>query len=72
MIIEYYDQRFGDTYVVETDGQTCSRITRYVDRIGFDPIHYDSLSDVPTRARTEIERLIYDKCHSKPPSTTQK
>ena len=71
MTIEYFDPRFGDTYVVTMDGIPfrVTRVLRYVDRIGRDPIPYDRVEDLPARARTAVEQLIHEKCNPTSPQS---
>lgn len=65
MTLEFYDARFGDTYVIyleAKDGELqVSRIVRYVEKIGRDPIYYDRVEDLPNRARSEIDQLIHER-----------
>lgn len=57
-VIQYDDDRFGDLYVVHLAGDRVLRVERFIDRVGFDPIVYLSLADVPTAQRHAIEQLL--------------
>lgn len=60
--LQYFDSRYGDTYVIEArDGQFVSAL-RHVGRVGSDPIHYDKLWDIPEPHRTAILQLIHERC----------
>ena len=57
--LTYYDSRFGDTYEihVDEDGEFESAY-RFPDRIGFNPIVYDSIHEIPSFHRRAIEELL--------------
>ena len=57
--LTYYDNRFGDTYEIhiDDDGEFESAY-RFPDRIGFSPIIYDSITEIPTFHRRAIENLL--------------
>jgi hypothetical protein len=56
--IHYYDERFGDTYVVTLVNEKFSHCARYLDKIGRDPIWYYALSEIPAAQRHAIENLL--------------
>lgn len=57
--LRYYDPRFGDVYDIylNADGSFHSA-RRSVERIGADPIYYDTVEEIPPAHRTHIEDLI--------------
>lgn len=69
MNFTYYDNRFGDTYVVflTPEGEFSSAL-RYVDQVGRDAITYDFLYEIPQPHRNEIEHRIYSKSFLNGPS----
>ncbi len=60
----YIDRRFGMTYTVfHVDGNFIGA-HGYVDRIGADPIVYETLSSLPSGPRHEIETCLDRLQHS--------
>jgi hypothetical protein len=57
--LSYYDSRFGDTYEIHIDEEgEFESAYRFPDRIGFSPIIYDSVSEIPSFHRRAIEDLL--------------
>jgi hypothetical protein len=65
--LRYFDQRYGDLYEVYFDDETGAfeSATRSTGNIGNDIIYYDSLGELPTIQREQIEHLIWQKLHPK-------
>jgi hypothetical protein len=57
--LSYYDIRFGDTYEIHIDDNgEFESAYRFPDRIGYCPIIYDSINEIPTFHRRAIEELL--------------
>lgn len=64
MTVTYTDERFGDTFVIDTDtAGVVYGIVRYVEQLGRDPIYYDTVEELPRRVQEPIEELILLKCN---------
>lgn len=64
MILQYSDERFGDTFVIDFDvpDGTIHSITRFIDgRIG-DPQRYDTIAEAPTRVQDKIDAMVTNAC----------
>ena len=69
----YYDPRYGDLYEVYFDDNTGAFEGAFRSAggiVGNDPIHYESLSELPPFHRDKIEQLIWTHLH--PPSSSPK
>jgi hypothetical protein len=62
----YIDRRFGMTYTVFHEHGNFLGAHGYVDRIGADPIVYETLSSLPSGPRHEIENRLCQLSHTQP------
>lgn len=60
----YFDERFGDYFVIDFDPATTTvhSIIRYIDRAGRDPIRYSSINEAPVRVQEELLAVVREAC----------
>ncbi len=59
MTFDLHDSRALETYTVELDDALrIVRVSRYTGPVGFDPVVYDELEEVPQPQRDQIENRI--------------
>lgn len=65
MTLTYDDPRSRDRYEIEIDPDSglLLHALRFVDKIGRDPIPYDSLAAIPQPHRSLIEQKIWTLLH---------
>ena len=65
--IRIYDERYADTYdIFLNEDLELDYLVRWIDRVGFNPVHYDDMEELPIIHKYMVEDAIinYKKKHT--------